>query len=93
MEGNSALGQKVTRAGEQKLMQHYGGAVWLTHMKHLSVPFYQAYDNETMETARCADLLLGKSWTKSFFFLRFKSHPFTFSLPANFPIVEVLNKI
>lgn len=60
VEGNSKLGLKITRAGEQKLMQHYGGAVWLTHMKHLSVPFYQAYDDETMETARCADLLLGK---------------------------------
>ena len=72
MEGNSELGQKVTRAGEQKLMQHYGGAVWLTHMKHLSVPFYQAYDNETMETARCADLLLGKSSSPFHLFLAFK---------------------
>lgn len=48
-------------------MQHYGGAVWLTHMKHLSVPFYQAYDDETMETARCADLLLGRSYRQSRF--------------------------
>jgi beta-aspartyl-peptidase (threonine type) len=28
-------------------------------MDHLSVPFYQAYTNNTCTKARCADLLLG----------------------------------
>lgn len=28
-------------------------------MDHLSVPFYQAYTNETCAKSRCADLLLG----------------------------------
>ena len=41
----------------------------------------------------CLVSLLHNLGQKAFFFLRFKSHPFTFSLPANSPIVEVLNKI
>jgi len=58
VEGDTESGKKLTRAGEQRLIQHYGGAVWVTHMKHLSVPFYQAYD-EDKTYARNADLLFG----------------------------------
>ncbi|MFD9357953.1 asparagine synthetase A [Streptomyces sp. NPDC060031] len=47
----------ITRAGEQQLIKHYGGVVWLTRPHHLAVPFYQAGDADG--TARCADLLLG----------------------------------
>ncbi|KAI9663920.1 MAG: hypothetical protein M1821_007411 [Bathelium mastoideum] len=52
-------GRTFTRAGELKLIAHFGGAVWLTEMDHLSVPFYQAFKDEHRAKARCADLLLG----------------------------------
>ncbi len=52
-------GRCVTRAGERQLIKHFGGAVWLTEMDHLSVPFYQAFTDETRTKGRCADLLLG----------------------------------
>jgi L-asparaginase / beta-aspartyl-peptidase len=52
-------GRAITRAGELKLIEHFGGIVWLTEMDHLTVPFYQAYSDETCAKARCADLLLG----------------------------------
>ncbi|WP_133917968.1 amino acid--tRNA ligase-related protein [Streptomyces sp. NBC_00582] len=48
----------ITRAGERELIARFGPAVWLTHFDHLSVPFYQAYD-ETGQKALNADLLLG----------------------------------
>ena len=60
VEGRPELGMKVTRAGERALMSHFGGAVWLTHMRHHGVPFYQAYDDEERQIAKCADLLLGE---------------------------------
>lgn len=57
---DKAHGRTITRAGERKLIEHFGGAVWLTEMDHLSVPFYQAYIPSTSRSkARCADLLLG----------------------------------
>jgi beta-aspartyl-peptidase (threonine type) len=57
---SKAHGRTITRVGEQKLIQHFGGAVWLTEMDHLSVPFYQAYVPSTSHgKALCADLLLG----------------------------------
>ena len=50
----------LTCKGELALIQHFGGgAVWLTEMDHLSVPFYQAFTDQTHQKARCADLLLG----------------------------------
>ncbi len=52
-------GRTITRAGELKLIRHFGGAVWLTEMDHLSVPFYQAYTDSTRTKGRCADFLLG----------------------------------
>ncbi|KAI9651772.1 MAG: hypothetical protein M1829_002448 [Trizodia sp. TS-e1964] len=52
-------GRSITREGELKLIKYFGGAVWLTEMDHLSVPFYQAFTDETCAQGRCADLLLG----------------------------------
>lgn len=40
-------------------MKCFGGAVWLTEMDHLSVPFYQASIDDNTAKARCADLFLG----------------------------------
>ncbi|XP_038593462.1 asparagine--tRNA ligase-like, partial [Micropterus salmoides] len=46
--------------GERVLIEKYGGAVWLTEMDHLGVPFYQAYVKGTGRVkAKAADLLLG----------------------------------
>lgn len=59
-EGQPQFGRKLTRKGESVLIEKYGGAVWLTEMDHLSVPFYQAYVEGSSETkAKAADLLLG----------------------------------
>jgi L-asparaginase / beta-aspartyl-peptidase len=58
-------GRKLTRRGELALIQHFAGPVWLTHLDHLSVPFYQAYadsaaDADTFKSkAKCVDLLMG----------------------------------
>jgi aspartyl/asparaginyl-tRNA synthetase len=52
-------GRIITRLGELRFIKHFGGGVWLTEMDHLSVPFYQAYTDNTCTKARCADLLLG----------------------------------
>ena len=52
-------GRTITLVGELKLIRHFGGAVWLTEMDHLSVPFYQAYTDTTRTKGRCADFLLG----------------------------------
>lgn len=57
--GTPASGRTVTRAGELKLMQYFGGPVWLTEMDHLGVPFYQAFTDSKNNKARCADLLFG----------------------------------
>ena len=48
----------ITPAGEQQLIRHYKGFVWLTHFDHLSVPFYQAFD-QNFSKAKNADLLFG----------------------------------
>lgn len=54
------LGFRVlTNLGERALMERFGGIVWVTHMDHLAVPFYQAFDDDVGRTARCADLLMG----------------------------------
>lgn len=34
--------RNLTRKGEQKLMDSYGGFVWVTHWDEMTVPFYQA---------------------------------------------------
>ena len=59
----SDKGKALTRAGEQALIRHFGGAVWITDMDHLTVPFYQAYTDTTHAHAKCADLLLGAGET------------------------------
>jgi asparaginyl-tRNA synthetase len=48
----------ITRAGERRLIERFGPAVWLSGFDHLSVPFYQATD-ASGEKALNADLLLG----------------------------------
>ncbi|MCA1221456.1 amino acid--tRNA ligase-related protein [Streptomyces sp. 8L] len=48
----------IKRAGERRLLEHYGPAVWLSHFDHLSVPFYQAAD-ASGQKALNADFLLG----------------------------------
>ena len=53
-------GFKLTRVGERILIEKFGGAVWLTEMDHMSVPFYQAFvPNTNQSKALCADLLFG----------------------------------
>jgi asparaginyl-tRNA synthetase len=47
----------MTNAGEQRLMKLLGEPLWLTHLDAMSVPFYQAAEENG--AARCADLLLG----------------------------------
>uniref|UniRef100_A0A3Q1H6M5 Si:ch211-256m1.8 n=1 Tax=Acanthochromis polyacanthus TaxID=80966 RepID=A0A3Q1H6M5_9TELE len=59
-DGHPHLGRKLTRKGERILIEKFGGAVWLTEMDHLGVPFYQAYVKGTGRCkAKAADLLLG----------------------------------
>ncbi|XP_028842458.1 uncharacterized protein LOC114794214 [Denticeps clupeoides] len=60
LEGQPQFGRKLTRKGEKVLIEKYRGAVWLTEMDHLGVPFYQAYvDSSCRSKAKAADLLLG----------------------------------
>lgn len=47
----------ITATGEKKLIEHFGGIVWLEHFDHLAVPFYQAFSDNG--TAANADLLMG----------------------------------
>jgi asparaginyl-tRNA synthetase len=49
----------LTRSGEQQLLERVGQFVWVTEMDHLSVPFYQAFADETLAKAANADLLFG----------------------------------
>ncbi|CAN9505162.1 unnamed protein product [Ophioblennius macclurei] len=59
-DGQPHFGRKLTRKGEHVLIERYGGAVWLTEMDHLGVPFYQAYvEGSGRSKAKAADLLLG----------------------------------
>lgn len=42
------------------MIKKFGGAVWLTKMDHLTVPFYQAFVSHANNVkAPCADLLVG----------------------------------
>ncbi len=49
----------VPRASEQILIDHCGGAVWLTHWDQLAVPFYQALAPDGRTTLN-GDLLIGQ---------------------------------
>jgi len=51
--------RRLTRLGERRLIERYGGFVWVTEPDHLSVPFYQAFVNGTRSRALAADLLFG----------------------------------
>ncbi|TDV48693.1 amino acid--tRNA ligase-related protein [Actinophytocola oryzae] len=51
--------RSLTRAGERRLMELVGQFVWVTHMDHLSVPFYQAFEPGDRDRARNGDLLFG----------------------------------
>jgi len=48
--------RSINSYGERKLIEHFGGYVWLTHFSHLTVPFYQKFVDGK---ALCADLLMG----------------------------------
>ncbi|WP_140875089.1 asparagine synthetase A [Myxococcus xanthus] len=48
----------ISPAGEKRLMELFGGIVWLTHLPSQVVPFYQAVMADG-EYALCADLLFG----------------------------------
>ena len=48
----------IKRAGERRLIEQFGPAVWLSGFDHLSVPFYQATDASGAQALN-ADLLLG----------------------------------
>ncbi|WP_274727478.1 asparagine synthetase A [Xenorhabdus bovienii] len=50
--------KQITNEGEQKLIELFDGAVWLTHFPSLSVPFYQA-DASEQGYSLTADLLMG----------------------------------
>ncbi|KAF2642953.1 asparaginase like 1 [Massarina eburnea CBS 473.64] len=58
VEGQPQYGRCLSLLGEQMLIEKFGGAVWLTEMDHLSVPFYQAHAKGG-EKAHCGDVLLG----------------------------------
>lgn len=49
----------LTHNGESELIRQFSGFVWVTHFDHLSMPFYQAFADDRMKTALCADLLFG----------------------------------
>jgi len=51
----------LTRRGEQELIRLHGGVVWVTHFGRMTVPFYQAVDDDGC--ALTADLLL--AWPES----------------------------
>jgi len=56
---NHGMYRTINHAGEKKLIEKYGGFVWLTHFDHLAVPFYQKNTDDTFSTAINADLLMG----------------------------------
>lgn len=51
--------RSLTRAGERELMRQFGQFTWVTHMDHLSVPFYQAFVESDRNLSKTGDLLFG----------------------------------
>ncbi len=49
----------LTRHGETRLMAEISPFLWVSRYDHLSVPFYQAYSDDSMRSALNADLLFG----------------------------------
>jgi len=56
---NNKIYRTINSAGEKKLIEHFGGYVWLTHFDHMAVPFYQKFDPNNETKALNADLLMG----------------------------------
>jgi asparaginyl-tRNA synthetase len=50
---------RISNLGEKRLITQFGGPVWVTNMPSLSVPFYQANEDDAFEYSRTADLLMG----------------------------------
>jgi asparaginyl-tRNA synthetase len=48
----------LNRRGEQVLINHFGGFVWITEFDHDIVPFYQAFTDDERKS-KSADLLFG----------------------------------
>ena len=51
--------RNLTRKAEKKLIELYGGILWVTNYDELAVPFYQKLDKNNKKTTRNADLLMG----------------------------------
>jgi len=51
--------QRLTNYGEQCLIKHAGGPVWVTHMPASTLPFYQSRAADNPEVSLTADLLMG----------------------------------
>ena len=49
----------INKLGEKKLIEMFGGYVWVTHFDQLAVPFYQCLDVNDPTKALNADLLMG----------------------------------
>lgn len=49
----------LTDDGEQLLLEKMKSPVWLIDLDHLAVPFYQAFADVNVKTAKAADLLMG----------------------------------
>ncbi|KZM71642.1 amino acid--tRNA ligase-related protein [Nocardia terpenica] len=49
----------LTRRGERLLMKRVHEFLWVTHFDHLSVPFYQAFGDDSQRSAACADMFFG----------------------------------
>lgn len=59
LELEAGPARSLTRAAERAVMQSLGEFTWVSHMDHLSVPFYQAFGDEHRRTSLSADLLFG----------------------------------
>jgi asparaginyl-tRNA synthetase len=49
----------ITLEGERKLIERYGGFVWLVDLDHLGGPFFQAFKDLARRSGKAADLLFG----------------------------------
>ncbi len=53
----------LTPKGEKKLIDKYNGFIWISNFDHLSIPFYQAFEENNTKVAKAADLLMGMGET------------------------------
>jgi len=49
----------INSKGEKRLMEYFGGYVWLIKFDYMAVPFYQKYDPADPQKTLNADLLMG----------------------------------